>query len=92
MRKFEAIIDSAILRDLVRDLQKGGIHSYSIIEGLMGRGERGVRRPESIHGESSNAMLIAVVPADRVSTLSAIVAPYIKHHGGIAWTTPVEIA
>ena len=89
LKKYEAIVDSSILRDLLSALDKAGIKSYSILDGIGGSGERGTRHKESFHGERANSMLVVVLPADELPRLAATVAPFIQRHGGIAWASDV---
>ncbi len=90
MKKFMTITESSALRMITPLLEEAGFKNYTIIDSVMGRGDRGYRHGDNMHGTGDNVLFICICDAAESQNLANLVTPYVERFGGILWQEDVE--
>lgn len=81
-KRIEIVLPIEILDDLVESLTKVGITGYTVIPGVLGSGERGIRSSVSLGSFQYNYLIMAC-KEDEVEKIVEQVTPYLNSYGGI---------
>ena len=80
--RIEIVIDSLEAETVLAALDRIGVHDYTAIKGVHGRGSRGERGGDPFSGVFDNTMLLVIVrPAQRREVVE-LVRPILKRRGG----------
>ncbi len=83
VKRIEIVVESRVASALIEQLDRLGVHDYTALGDVSGRGRRGERGGDPFSGAFDNTyLLIAVDPAD-VERIVEEVRPVLRRHGGM---------
>ncbi|MCF8304961.1 MAG: hypothetical protein K9I71_00930 [Ignavibacteriales bacterium] len=83
VKRIEIIIDSLETNHLIKSLEKSGYCNYTIIDDVKGRGQRGIRRNDSLADDSKNNYVLIACEPESAEDIINIVRPLLKRVGGL---------
>jgi nitrogen regulatory protein PII len=87
--KVEIIIDSLEVGNVVKLLDEVGVSGYSIINNVVGKGERGVRTGDAFTDLFKNSYIMVVCEEKEMHKIVEAIRPVIKKFGGICIVSDV---
>lgn len=92
MKKIEIVVGGEQLELVKELLVKLKATGYTIIPNVSGMGHHGVRTGHLMFNETTSlAMVISVVPADRVDAIHAGLSPLLEQHSGVMFVSDVVV-
>ncbi|MEQ8486786.1 MAG: hypothetical protein RIB46_20670 [Pseudomonadales bacterium] len=83
-KRIEIVIEQTLERRLAERLDELGAPGYSVIHGVSGRGDRGLREADEVTGTFTNCIFLIACNDDAVVTrLVEGVRPILSRAGGI---------
>jgi nitrogen regulatory protein PII len=90
-KRIEIVIEQTLARRLAERLDELGAPGYTVIHGVSGRGDRGLRQADEVTGTFNNSLfLIACPDDDLVSILVEGVRPLLTRVGGICLVSEAQ--
>jgi len=90
VKRIEIVLDSLEADGLIEELDRIGVHDYTAIKGVFGRGARGTRGGDPFSGVFDNTyLLIAADPADLDRIVSAV-RPMLASRGGLCLVSDAQ--
>lgn len=83
VKRVEIVIDSLDAPSLLAALDALGVHDYTAIKGVHGRGGRGRRGGDPFSGAFDNTYLLIACPPEDVERVVGAVRPVLAHRGGM---------
>ncbi len=83
VKKLEIVIDHPALPVLLDRLEQIGVHDYTLIRDVEGRGHRGWMAGDGLSGEFSNCYLMIAVPPDEAQRIIEQIRPILREQGGM---------
>ncbi len=87
IKRVEIITDSVEMTHVIRVLEQQGVSGYTLIDSVVGRGERGMRRGDDPSGAFQNSYLITTCEPEQIEALVAVIRPILQRRGGICLVT-----
>lgn len=81
--RIEIVVDSLDAEGLLADLERIGVHDYTAIKGVFGRGSRGQRGGDLFSGVFDNTMVLVAVDPDLADRVVDTVRPLLAARGGL---------
>ena len=83
-KRIEIVIEQALARRMTSRLDELGVPGYTLISGVSGRGDRGLRQADELTDTFTNCIfLIACDDAELVTRIVEGVRPELSRSGGI---------
>lgn len=82
VKRIEAVLHQDVIEEITIKLDTLGISGYTLIEGVLGNGERGLRSNIGLGVFQYHYLLIACEDKD-VEPIIEVMRPYLKRHGGM---------
>jgi nitrogen regulatory protein PII len=89
-KKIELIVSRAELESVIELLESHQLQGYSVIEGVKGKGDRGVQDGLGLTDAFENVMLVSIVSDDEFARLKEPIRAILRRAGGICALTSVE--
>jgi len=83
VNRIEIVIDAGHTPRVVDLLSKAGIDGYTLMRGVSGSGERGLRMSDEISGVSNNNYILTTCPPEKLDSLLSALRPLLKRVGGV---------
>lgn len=83
IKRMEIVIDAADLTRLTRILEGHGVTGYTIIKGVLGRGESGMHNADDLTDVFTNTYVLVACDEDKVLPLVESLRPLLSRYGGI---------
>lgn len=83
MKRFEIVIGTEQLNQLIELLERSGIRGYTVIKGAGGLGTRGIRNPDDVLLTDENAVIIFACKEDQAQKVLDELRPAMKGFGGM---------
>ena len=83
VKRIEIVVETRVASALIDQLDDLGIHDYTALGGVSGRGGSGARGGDPFSGTFDNTyLLLAVDPAEADRVIEAV-RPMLRRHGGM---------
>lgn len=89
-KRIEIVIEQTLARRLAERLDELGAPGYTVIHGVSGRGDRGLRQADEVTGTFTNSLFLIACPADVAETVVEGVRPLLTRAGGICLVTDAQ--
>ncbi len=83
MKRFEIVIGTEQLNQLIELLERSGIRGYTVIKDAGGLGTRGIRNPDDVLLTDENAVIIFACKEDQAQKVLDELRPAMKGFGGM---------
>jgi nitrogen regulatory protein PII len=83
VKRLEIILDSLHLREVTRVLEARRVTGYTVVHGVTGQGDRGIRSGDELSGAFENSLLVTTCAADELAEIVAAIRPILQAHGGV---------
>nr|WP_297325202.1 DUF190 domain-containing protein [Nitrosomonas sp.] len=83
MKRFEIVIGTEQLNQLIELLERSGIRGYTVIKDAGGLGTRGIRNPDDVLLTDENAVIIFACKEDQAQKALDELRPAMKGFGGM---------
>ena len=83
VKRIELVVDAPHSETLLQLLQYHGIRAYTLIPGVQGSGERGLRGADELTGVSDNHYVLTTCPAELLDDLLEAIRPFLVRAGGM---------
>jgi nitrogen regulatory protein PII len=90
-KKVEIVIEAAGQRALTELLDRLQVRGYTLVTGVVGKGERGLRRADDPFDVSGNILAFAVVPEAQAERIVAGTLELLKARAGIVLVSDVTV-
>ena len=90
VKRVEIVIDAAHTARVIALLAEARVDGYTLVRGVAGSGDRGLRRSDDITGVSNNNYILTTCPADALETVTTALRPVLKKLGGICLVSDAE--
>jgi nitrogen regulatory protein PII len=84
VKRVEIVVDSLDADGLLATLDGLGVHDYTAVKGVYGRGGRGARGGDPFSGAFDNTLLILACPEEQVERIVEAVRPVLARRGGMS--------
>ncbi|MFK7953549.1 MAG: P-II family nitrogen regulator [Ekhidna sp.] len=93
LHKIEIIISNTFLRQLVELLEDTGVHGYTALDIVRGKGtKRGEHLSEGLLPTSRSSLLFTIANEELTSKIIENIQPFLDDRGGILITYKIEYA
>ena len=89
-QKLELVVSRARLDDALALLEEHEVPGYTVIEGVKGKGERGVQDSLGLSDAFENALIICVCSSEVADALQEPIRSLLKRSGGICLRSDVQ--
>lgn len=89
VKRIEIILPQDVMAEVTGKLDALGVSGYSVIEDVLGRGERGLRAGSGLGVFQYQYLLIACEEA-RVGPIVETAGPYLKRFGGLCLVSDAQ--
>jgi len=83
VHRIEIVIDAPHSSQVIAILAAEGLSGYTLIRGVSGAGERGLRRGDEISNVSNNNYILTTCPPEKLGDITAALRPLLQQVGGI---------
>ncbi len=83
VKRIEIVAESHGLREIRRWLDQHGVDAYTVIRGVVGRGERGEQAGDELSDVFSNAYLLTTCEVGDLDRILAGLRPLLARFGGM---------
>jgi nitrogen regulatory protein PII len=83
MKRLEIVIDSLSVPRLLEALEGSGVHSWTRIPSVSGRGDRGDRGGGDPARAFDNDLLLVIIDVESVSRVIDSIRPLLRTYGGM---------
>ena len=90
VHRIEIVIDAAHTKRVVELLARSGIDGYTLIRGVSGSGDRGIRMSDDITGVSNNNYILTTCAPEVLEAVTSELRPILKKLGGICLISDAE--
>jgi len=90
VKRVEIVVDSVELPRVLRLMEARGLSGYSVIGGVTGKGERGVRSGDDLTDVFRNSYVLAACTEEELPALVEAVRPVLKRYGGICLVSDAQ--
>lgn len=90
VKRVEIVVDSLDAANLLDVLDGLGVHDYTEIKGVYGRGGRGERGGDPFSGAFDNTYLLLACPVDEVTRVVEAVRPLLARRGGMCLVSDAQ--
>lgn len=90
MKRMDIVIDALAVPRLLEALEAAGIRSWTRVPSVAGRGDRGDRESGDPAGAFENDLLLVIIDAQLVSTVSDRIRPLLRTYGGMCVVSDCE--
>lgn len=89
MKKIEIIINKPFLKKVLSFLEGEGVKGYTVIEDVIGMGERGLMSGDEVTDTLKNSYIILICDVETSKKVTQNIVPYLKRYGGICVVSDV---
>lgn len=89
-QKLELVISRAGLEDALALLEEQGVPGYTVIEGVKGKGERGIQDSLGLSDAFENVLILCVCSSAVADALQEPVRNLLKRSGGLCLRSDVQ--
>lgn len=90
-KKIEIVAEEAVLPEILDRLARHGARGHTILHGVSGQGNRGVRMDDHVTGVGGNVHVMAIVDAARADAIVAACHDALAHYAGIVCVSDVAV-
>lgn len=90
VKKIELVIDSLETKRVAEILDRLGVSGYTIINNVVGKGERGIRSADELTDVFSNSYMIIACKEDEVQKVVDELRPLLKRFGGVGLVSDAQ--
>ncbi len=83
VKRMEIVVDSVELPRITAAIDAAGVSGYTILRGVEGKGDRGLRSGDQPADVLKNVMLIVAATPAQAETLAKKIHPMLKRFGGM---------
>lgn len=83
VHRIEIVIDAGNAARAVDLLSRAGVDGYTLIRGVTGSGERGLRRGDEISGVSNNHYILTTCAPEKLDAVVSELRPLLERAGGV---------
>ena len=83
VKRIEIVVDSLDFKKLLDDLDAHGVHDYTAMKGVFGRGSRGERGGDPFSGAFDNTYVLLACPPEQVDVIVETVRRVLVGRGGM---------
>lgn len=89
-KKLEIIVANPEVRPVLALLEEHGIHQYSLLRDISGRGDRGVQDGRGLSETFINAMIVSYLSPEAFEAVKEPLRRELSRYGGVAVVSDVE--
>ncbi len=90
VKRVEIITDALEMREVTRVLDAQGVSGYTIVQSVIGKGERGAQSGDDLTDVFKNSLLITACDAERVMALVEAIRPILARRGGVCLVSDAQ--
>ncbi|MBW3637152.1 MAG: transcriptional regulator [Armatimonadetes bacterium] len=90
VKRVEIITDALEMREVTRVLDAQGVSGYTIVQNVIGMGERGAQSGDDLTGVFQNSLLITACAPERVESLVEAIRPILARRGGVCLVSDAQ--
>ena len=83
VKRVEVVVEAVHEPSVERLIRRAGIGGYTLLRGLAGSGDRGVRDADGLTGASQNVCFIVAAEPEAAERLVEALRPLLKRAGGM---------
>ena len=93
MKKVEIIVEGEHLDFITDLLERAGVHGYTILHNLSGKGSHGFHEGHLMFNEEEVlVMVVSVMPEEKVEALLEGLQPFFNKHSGVVFISEVQVS
>lgn len=89
VKRIEMVLQQDVIEEIAKKLDALGVSGYTLIQDVLGRGERGLRTGIGLGAFEYHHLLIACEEA-QVEPIVEMVRPYLKRFGGMCLVSDAQ--
>lgn len=90
-KKIEIIVEAVRARAIIAMIEAAGAHGYSLVPGVSGKGNRGVRGDAHLADVFRNVLIIVIVAEELCSPIIEQTQVLLENYAGIVMVSDVEV-
>ena len=90
VKRVEIVVDAAHTARVIALLAEAEVDGYTLIRGVAGSGDRGIRRSDDITGVSNNNYILTTCPPEALESLKTALRPVLRKLGGICLVSDAD--
>lgn len=90
VKRIEIVVDAVYLPEVLKLLDAAGVPGYSVIRGVVGKGDRGERAGDELTDVFHNAYILCACPREAVPALVEQIRPVLKAYGGLCLVSEAD--
>ena len=83
VQRIEIVIDAGSAPRVIELLRKSGVDGHSLIRGVSGSGERGLRQGDDISGALNNNYILTTCAPEKLDEVIETLTPVLSRVGGV---------
>ena len=90
VKRIEVITNARQMREVCRALEAHGVTSYSVMNAVTGRGERGIQAGDDLSGAFDNSYLLTACLPEKTDEIVKTVRPILQRGGGLCLVSDAQ--
>jgi nitrogen regulatory protein PII len=90
IKRVEIVTDSLEMHEVIEQVNRLGISGYTLINEVLGKGERGLQSGDELTGVFKNSLLLVACEAEKIPDLVEAIRPMLKKRGGICLVSEAQ--
>ncbi|HVF85187.1 MAG TPA: hypothetical protein VM821_04340 [Abditibacteriaceae bacterium] len=90
VKRIEIITNARQMGEVCRALEAHGVTSYSVVNDVTGRGERGVQTGDDLSGAFNNSYLLTACLPEKAPEIVETVRPILRQSGGVCLVSDAQ--
>lgn len=90
IKRVEIVTDSLEMHEVIEQVNRLGISGYTLINEVLGKGERGLQSGDELTGVFKNSLLLVACEAEKIPGLVEAIRPMLKKRGGICLVSDAQ--
>lgn len=90
VKKIEIIAGTLPIKEVIRVLESVGVSGYTVIRGVTGKGERGLRAGDELTDVLANSYVLTACPEEQAQRVVEAVRPVLQRFGGVCLVSDAQ--